>query len=862
MLMILDLTQEELTWRFGMLKDELENYLDSEIYVTPDDDINNIFELDSAALLYMILMGHAAFKFHNGKDSNVGAFTVTKAEYLDNAWVEPDEGQAFNRPSKREIPVPNLFDDPENSSYSQISLIFDFPNSKIGDICKKFVGHLREWCYKDIYVINMAVFCASYVKDISTASRLLRLCLVNAFTESWLVSLQQTPSEVEEVIDFVLEAPSSSVYDPFMRSGYNLFFAEDNYIGQGESKYHVYATMFFASLWGKSIDCIYHESCIQNWIPGDCDTIIATPDFSMQIDLQGNATEPVGMWLLKKLCSSMGPRNRRALTILPATILNASGSYEAIRHDMVESNLLDTVVLLPANLFPRTGIPTAIILLKSGRNSDSPITLADFSSLVKERKVELSGYKPELDTEKIKQIIDSNDSSFIKEVSLDDIRSAEYDLYVPVYFNKNEDIPRGYQKVYLSELMERIDEFECFPSWSNSVMREDSMSTHAFDDDMVLDVLTMEDCENAVINEEDYSFTSCDCVFAMDFNGPLRTAWSQLGDKILSYTAIPNSCYAFSINPDVIDPCYLRMLLHQKFDTFKTTEDDENIHVKKLIHLLYTDTIIPISIEEQKRLYKEAKFNHAIEKARKEGLDEAVERMKQEYMMEVRMRKHDMKPFLSQLDSQAKLITFYLDKIEGNEQVVSAIRSKLTGVSNAVSELRLHLNRLTEEDIYGTPEKLNPLEILNEFVGTFDNYSVELDVDTLALEDAGIAIPYISFCPVDFSTLVGTIKENAVAHAFVDEKQKYHFRISFSYDKAKERYIIDFMNDGKPMPQGMDKFRYGLKGEKGARSQGTGLGGYRVKSIARHYGGDYDVFCNRTQGLVTTIRVELPPYKE
>ena len=35
--------------------------------------------------------------------------------------------------------------------------------------------------------------------------------------------------------------------------------------------------------------------------------------------------------------------------------------------------------------------------------------------------------------------------------------------------------------------------------------------------------------------------------------------------------------------------------------------------------------------------------------------------------------------------------------------------------------------------------------------------------------------------------------------------------------------------------------------------------GYRVKSITRHYDGDYDVFCNRIQNT-TTIRVIFPKY--
>jgi sensor histidine kinase regulating citrate/malate metabolism len=107
--------------------------------------------------------------------------------------------------------------------------------------------------------------------------------------------------------------------------------------------------------------------------------------------------------------------------------------------------------------------------------------------------------------------------------------------------------------------------------------------------------------------------------------------------------------------------------------------------------------------------------------------------------------------------------------------------------------------------------------------------------------------------------LATTIIENAVTHAFTGEGEEYKVLITLSYNASKDVFTIDFKNNGNPMPQGMDKFRYGLKGEKGAKSHGTGLGGYRVKSITRHYNGDYDVFCNRTQNT-TTIRVMFPKY--
>jgi sensor histidine kinase regulating citrate/malate metabolism len=131
----------------------------------------------------------------------------------------------------------------------------------------------------------------------------------------------------------------------------------------------------------------------------------------------------------------------------------------------------------------------------------------------------------------------------------------------------------------------------------------------------------------------------------------------------------------------------------------------------------------------------------------------------------------------------------------------------------------------------------------------------------MALKEAGIESPEFYISRVDLSTLATTIIENAVAHAFCGGEQDYKLLISFSFDKEKSSYIIDFTNNGEPMPLGMDKFRYGLKGEKGAKSNGSGLGGYRVKSITRHFGGDFDVFSNRANKL-TTIRVTFPKHNK
>ena len=63
------------------------------------------------------------------------------------------------------------------------------------------------------------------------------------------------------------------------------------------------------------------------------------------------------------------------------------------------------------------------------------------------------------------------------------------------------------------------------------------------------------------------------------------------------------------------------------------------------------------------------------------------------------------------------------------------------------------------------------------------------------------------------------------------------------------------------MPDGIDKERYGINGIKSKGSSGYGTGGFVVKSIAEHYGGDYDIFSRDSAGeKLTYVIVKLPIY--
>lgn len=871
--MIQDLTKEEMLWRYESLMDYITNEIEENgIEVQPEDkDVDYIKDLICGSLVCLQKIGAIKILLHNDVDVDGAMFTASREECINTSWIEPTEDDMtyLDRPSNREIPVPVLFNEKEYENFSRISLVFNFPDSNIGRLCKRMIAYLRNNCKKDVNVINSVVFLEFCVKEEFYLACLRRLMLF-AFIEDHWTSSWQNPSEVDEIIDMIKDDDTKDLYDPFMRTGTNLFYSRGKYHAQATNKYYMYTTMLWAGVIGLDTEHIEYADCINNWDATDCDFIMVTPEFGKEVVNSDGETESISSFSLEKVLDSMNVENRRALLLLPASALTSSGKVAKLRHDITEANLLETVVLLPANVFNKTSIAATIIYLKTGRKQDDPITFMDLSSFIEEKE-DLDEEKDTIDIDQVKEVIEKKDKKVIIEVSVSDVKEREYEWYVPNYVDSVTQVPAGYRKVLLSELLEPLEESELF-SHSGNFVREEYLVSNPFEEyvqnpepgkpyileNKIRQAVGLEDAEE---DDDKYEYDIYKgSPFVVQYGEEeLKTYYYEFNSVPFRDVCVPKSCNAYRINPDLIDVNYLRLLLAQ-IDKESNGELRRN-GIKRWSggKGINPVLLIPLSLDEQRRIYEDAKLNAAVEKARKEGLDKAIDSMKQEYMMEVRMRKHDMKPFLSQLDSQAKLITFYLDKIEGNDDVVSAIRQKLTGISNAVSELRLHLNRLTEEDIYGTPEVVNPLDILNELTGTFSNYSVALEVDTVALKEAQIDTPEIFISKVDFSTLATTIIENAVSHAFTGEAKDYKVLITLSYNANKDVFTIDFKNNGNPMPQGMDKFRYGLKGEKGAKSHGTGLGGYRVKSITRHYNGDYDVFCNRIQNT-TTIRVMFPKY--
>lgn len=117
-------------------------------------------------------------------------------------------------------------------------------------------------------------------------------------------------------------------------------------------------------------------------------------------------------------------------------------------------------------------------------------------------------------------------------------------------------------------------------------------------------------------------------------------------------------------------------------------------------------------------------------------------------------------------------------------------------------------------------------------------------------------IPSLYVAPNDIQRLVNNILDNARKHGFTDHKRgDYEVDVKLSINTETKMFQIDFRNNGNPLPDGMDKMRYGIKGEKAGSTGGTGIGGSYVKKCVEHYGGNYDIFM---EDGWTVIRICLP----
>jgi len=122
--------------------------------------------------------------------------------------------------------------------------------------------------------------------------------------------------------------------------------------------------------------------------------------------------------------------------VLPHGVLFRGGEEGQIRKQLIESDHIDAIIGLPANIFFGTGIPTVILVLKQKRKNNDVLVVDASKHFIKE------GKNNKLQASDIKRIVDAvihreNIDKFSQVVEKQILRDNGYNLNIPRYVDSS-----------------------------------------------------------------------------------------------------------------------------------------------------------------------------------------------------------------------------------------------------------------------------------------------------------------------------------------------------------------------------------------------------------------------------------------
>ena len=137
---------------------------------------------------------------------------------------------------------------------------------------------------------------------------------------------------------------------------------------------------------------------------------------------------------------SLDENNGRMAVVLPHGVLFRGASEGKIRKEIIDFNLLDAVIGLPANLFYGTGIPACILVFKKNRSTTDVLFIdasgdGNYEKGKNQNKLRDSDINRIVDTYRNREIIDKY--SYVAEKS--EIVENDYNLNIPRYVDTFEE---------------------------------------------------------------------------------------------------------------------------------------------------------------------------------------------------------------------------------------------------------------------------------------------------------------------------------------------------------------------------------------------------------------------------------------
>ena len=720
-------------------------------------------------------------------------------------------------------------------------------------------GIFSKFRWEAIYLVEISEILTSlseewYTENSTWAFDSLIRRLSNQYGKESGIFIQ--PKELTDLVGRLMDAKSGKLYNPYAGTcSYANVIGEDcSYLGQ--EFFHTSVALGKLNLLVNGKQNAIVEQCIvdRHWRAHNqqFDYIVSTPPFGLRIPDTSYRTAE-----LQFLAESSRDTKHKSIGVYPASICNhRDPKKKRVFMELIEHDILESIILLPSAIFSTTNITTVIIVVNKRKSNKGFVRFVDASQCKSK-----SGRNNTLDIHSVMELIECKlPKSGVADISNDVLRLNNYRV-TPQFYTSYDDIvcPEGFKIVELSRILTPI-EGQKIEENGIHVYKPNINGAKPYGD-----IVKSSDLPIEQVEKSKYRSVSQDTFIIRQY-GVFHPAYLITEDQPVAINRIYD---LYSIDKSQV---YYQYLL---------TEMSKDYFIKQIERRWISDArsciideddfldlrvLMPNDYEEQIRLSCEA-FDIDVQ--------EHINQLSQKYQSKIdnvaknqSQRKHAVAQVLNEiLPSVENIEDFIQDNVVITKDSIVSNRFGTTfheyieSIHKQLNKVIAMVDNFTNKEEFGEPETIELSKFLEEYCQTTRANEVYRASYVDHYEPEEIE-QEVRIARKDLTQILDNLFSNAKKYGFIDPaRSDYEIRVSTEpIHDFDQPVVIKIANNGTPVSESISLekvFTWGI-------GQGTGIGCWQVKEIAEHFGGDaqYIEYPDDEEGFVCEFRIILPLYAE
>ena len=573
---------------------------------------------------------------------------------------------------------------------------------------------------------------------------------------------------------------------------------------------------------------IWNGQSNREWLKYPFDAVCSCPGYGFYSTNPLGVLKAAGEMTYEELLynNAISHNNARLILSIESIIFSFQDrNLEKTRKDLVEKNLLDTVILLPSNLLYGVDMPSLLVVCKNGREKDEPITFIYADDFY------VNENKPyhRFDIDKFVRIADSKNSKYCVKVNKKQIREFNYNLN-PCLYRHGELKSSKNQKVY--RLEDLITEVE-IERESDKIAPCHYISSELTRNDFFQIITKMNETSIQDVNQ----FLSSHPHYTPEQGKSYFIVYEENSTiKYYLYTEqdpfyCSDGLKVFSIDNNIVNPKYLVHLLSSPAIT--------NSHMDFMSFMRYP--FIIDSLDNQEKIVDSIILDYHTEKERKEA----------------KQTISDLEHMLGSTQIKINNIISRLERMTSEGENCSGTVKQLKDNIEYMNRI-IHYNNSSIEKSSFDIKSYSISDLVNDYLQSWNNYGGNyFNIGFINNLDREVTVD------VDrtlFTVMLDAILSNAIRHGF--KKNRHHTPdnqvvISIKEEKYNEcaYVVLRIANNGDPMDDDYTIQDYVTKGRYSSSTGRSGLGGYHVYQIVKGHHGYLYLDSNKDWNTIVEILI-------